>query len=88
MRVEKVDFVAVPVSDLSAADAFYGESAGLMRNPNTSGERWVEYETGNLTIALSTFGGTVATVLESQRIAPAGGTARTTISGCHDSGAW
>ena len=54
---ERVDFIAVPVSDLERADAFYGETLGLARNPNTSGERWVEYETGNLTIALSTFGG-------------------------------
>jgi predicted enzyme related to lactoylglutathione lyase len=60
VQVGKIDFVAVPVTDLAAADAFYGETVGLVRNPNTSGERWVEYETGNLTIALSTFGGTVA----------------------------
>jgi catechol 2,3-dioxygenase-like lactoylglutathione lyase family enzyme len=54
---ERVDFIAVAVSDLKAADEFYGETLGLARNPNTSGERWVEYETGNLTVALSTFGG-------------------------------
>jgi predicted enzyme related to lactoylglutathione lyase len=54
---ERVDFIAVPVSDLKAADEFYGETIRLARNPNTSGERWVEYETGNLTVALSTFGG-------------------------------
>jgi predicted enzyme related to lactoylglutathione lyase len=57
---QRVDFIAVPVSDLTVADAFYGETLGLGRNPNASGERWVEYETGNLTIALSTFGGGVA----------------------------
>jgi predicted enzyme related to lactoylglutathione lyase len=57
MRVEHVDFIAVPVDDLRAADAFYGEVLGLARNPTSSGERWVEYETGNLTIGLSTFGG-------------------------------
>jgi len=56
----RVDFIAVPVSDLESADEFYGETLGLARNPKTSGERWVEYETGNLTIALSTFGGGVA----------------------------
>ena len=54
---QRVDFIAVPVSDLERADEFYGEALGLARNPNTSGERWVEYETGNLTVALSTFGG-------------------------------
>jgi predicted enzyme related to lactoylglutathione lyase len=48
------------VADLERADAFYGETLGLARNPHTSGERWVEYETGNLTVALSTFGGALA----------------------------
>jgi extradiol dioxygenase family protein len=57
MRIEHVDFIAVPVADLQAADAFYGETLGLMRNPSSSGDRWVEYETGNLTIALSMYGG-------------------------------
>ena len=56
----RVDFVALPVSDLGRADAFYGETLGLARNPNTSGERWVEYETGNLTLGLSMFGGSIA----------------------------
>jgi predicted enzyme related to lactoylglutathione lyase len=55
----RVDFIAVPVSDLGVADEFYGQTLGLGRNPNTSGERWVEYETGNLTIALSTPGGAI-----------------------------
>jgi catechol 2,3-dioxygenase-like lactoylglutathione lyase family enzyme len=59
VQVEHVDFIAVPVEDLARAEAFYGETLGLARNPN-SGERWVEYETGNLTIALSTFGGALA----------------------------
>jgi predicted enzyme related to lactoylglutathione lyase len=60
VKVGHVDFVAVPVQDLARADAFYGETLGLARNPHSSGERWVEYETGNLTIALSTFGGGIA----------------------------
>ena len=60
MQVQRIDFIALPVEDLARADAFYGETIGLARNPNTSGERWVEYETGNLTIALSTFGGSLA----------------------------
>jgi predicted enzyme related to lactoylglutathione lyase len=56
---KRVDFIAVPVSDLSGADEFYGQTLGLARNPNSSGDRWVEYETGNLAIALSTFGGAI-----------------------------
>jgi catechol 2,3-dioxygenase-like lactoylglutathione lyase family enzyme len=60
MQVAKIDFIALPVEDLGRADAFYGDTLGLARNPNTSGERWVEYETGNLTLALSPFGGALA----------------------------
>jgi catechol 2,3-dioxygenase-like lactoylglutathione lyase family enzyme len=60
MQVQRIDFIALPVEDLARADAFYGETLGLARNPNTSGDRWVEYETGNLTLALSTFGGSLA----------------------------
>jgi predicted enzyme related to lactoylglutathione lyase len=48
---ERVDFVAVPVHDLERADEFYGKTLGLERNPN-SDEHWVEYETGNVTLAL------------------------------------
>ena len=60
MQVQRVDFIAVPVEDLGRADAFYGETLGLARNPESSSDKWIEYETGNLTIALSTFGGTLA----------------------------
>jgi catechol 2,3-dioxygenase-like lactoylglutathione lyase family enzyme len=59
VQVEHVDFIAVPVEDLARANEFYGETLGLARNPN-SGERWVEFETGNLTIALSLYGGGLA----------------------------
>jgi predicted lactoylglutathione lyase len=60
MDVRRIDFIALPVTDLARADAFYGEQLGLARNPNTSGEKWVEYETGNLTLALSMYGGGLA----------------------------
>lgn len=56
----RIDFVAMEVGDLGRSDAFYGETLGLARNPNSSGERWVEYESGNLAVALSQFGGAIA----------------------------
>jgi catechol 2,3-dioxygenase-like lactoylglutathione lyase family enzyme len=59
VRAERIDFIALPVEDLARADAFYGETLGLARNP-VSGDRWVEYETGNLTLALSQYGGGLA----------------------------
>ena len=60
MQVRRIDFIALPVEDLARADSFYGQTLGLARNPNSSGERWVEYETGNLTLALSMYGGSLA----------------------------
>jgi predicted enzyme related to lactoylglutathione lyase len=50
-NVERVDFIAVPTRDQERAVRFYGETLGLGRNPNSS-DRWVEFETGNLTIAI------------------------------------
>jgi predicted enzyme related to lactoylglutathione lyase len=47
----RVDFIAVPTQDLERADKFYGETLGLERNPNST-DSWVEYETGNVTLAL------------------------------------
>lgn len=47
----RVDFIGIPVSDLERADEFYGKTLGLQRNPNSSA-RWVEYELGNVTLAL------------------------------------
>jgi predicted enzyme related to lactoylglutathione lyase len=49
--VQHVDFVGVPVRDLRRADDFYGKTLGLPRSPH-SGDRWVEYDTENVTIAL------------------------------------
>jgi predicted enzyme related to lactoylglutathione lyase len=48
---QRVDFIAVPTLDQERAVRFYGETLGLERSPNSS-ERWVEFETGNLTIAI------------------------------------
>jgi extradiol dioxygenase family protein len=50
--IERVDFLAVPVSDYPAADAWFGETLALwQRNPRST-ERWIEYEAPNVTIAL------------------------------------
>jgi len=52
--VERVDYVRVPVTDMEEANHFYGEVLGLERNPNSPGEDWVEYEVGNVTLAVMT----------------------------------
>jgi len=54
MDVQRVDYIRVPVTDMVAANHFYGEVLGLERNPNSPGEDWVEYEVGNVTLAVMT----------------------------------
>ena len=48
---QRVDFIAVPTRDRERAAEFYGETLGLERNPNST-DRWIEFETGNVTLAL------------------------------------
>ena len=52
--VERVDYIRVPVTDMAEADRFYGELLGLKRNPNSPHDDWVEYEAGNVTLAVMT----------------------------------
>ena len=52
--VERVDYIRVPVIDMDAANHFYGELLGLERNPNSPDADWVEYEAGNVTLAVMT----------------------------------
>ena len=52
--VERVDYIRVPVTDIAAANHFYGELLGLPRNPNSPDDDWVEYEAGNVTLAVMT----------------------------------
>ena len=51
---ERVDYIRVPVTDMDEANRFYGELLGLRRNPNSPGDDWVEYELGNVTLAVMT----------------------------------
>jgi len=52
--VERVDYVRVPVKDIEKAKHFYGELLGLKQNPNSPADDWVEYEAGNVTLAVMT----------------------------------
>ena len=50
---QRVDFIAVPTRDRERAARFYEETLGLQKNPNST-DTWVEFETGNVTLALVT----------------------------------
>jgi catechol 2,3-dioxygenase-like lactoylglutathione lyase family enzyme len=52
--VERVDYIRVPVTDIEEAKDFYGRVLGLEQNPNSPGDDWIEYEVGNVTLAVMT----------------------------------
>jgi catechol 2,3-dioxygenase-like lactoylglutathione lyase family enzyme len=52
--VERVDYIRVPVQDIEAAKRFYGEILGLPLNPNSPEDDWLEFEAGNVTLAVMT----------------------------------
>ena len=54
IEVERVDYIRVPVDDIDAANHFYGDLLGLRRSPNSPHDDWVEYEAGNVTLAVMT----------------------------------
>jgi catechol 2,3-dioxygenase-like lactoylglutathione lyase family enzyme len=54
IEAERVDYIRVPVTDMEAANHFYGQLLGLRRNPNSPDDDWVEYEAGNVTLAVMT----------------------------------
>jgi predicted enzyme related to lactoylglutathione lyase len=54
VNVERVDYIRVPVDDIGRANHFYGDVLGLERNPDSPADDWVEYEVGNVTLAVMT----------------------------------
>jgi predicted enzyme related to lactoylglutathione lyase len=52
--VERVDYIRVPVKDIDEAKRFYGELLGLPLDPNSPHDDWVEYQAGNVTLAVMT----------------------------------
>ena len=53
IQPQRVDFIAVPTQDRDRAEKFYAQTLGLEKNP-LSTQSWVEFETGNVTLALVT----------------------------------
>jgi len=54
LDVTRIDYIRVPVTDMDAATHFYGEILGLPRNPHLAHDDWVEFEAGNVTLAVMT----------------------------------
>jgi len=53
IEVQGVDFIRIPATDIEAAKDFYGRVLGLPDGP-TQHEDWVEYQAGNVTLAVMT----------------------------------
>jgi catechol 2,3-dioxygenase-like lactoylglutathione lyase family enzyme len=53
IEVQGVDFIRVPAKDIQASTRFYGEVLGLPPGP-TQHDDWVEYQAGNVTLAVMT----------------------------------
>jgi catechol 2,3-dioxygenase-like lactoylglutathione lyase family enzyme len=53
LEVERVDYIRVPAKDIEQAKQFYGDVLGLEQNPNSPAEDRVEYEVGNVTLAVT-----------------------------------
>jgi catechol 2,3-dioxygenase-like lactoylglutathione lyase family enzyme len=51
--VQGVDYIRVPVTDIERAKEFYGGVLGLPPGPSQH-EDWVEYQAGNVTLAVMT----------------------------------
>jgi predicted enzyme related to lactoylglutathione lyase len=54
IEIQRVDYLRVPVTDIEDAKRFYGELLGLAESPNSPGDDWIEYEAGNVTLAVMT----------------------------------
>jgi catechol 2,3-dioxygenase-like lactoylglutathione lyase family enzyme len=54
IEVQRVDYIRVPVKDIDEAKDFYGGVLGLEQSPNSPADDWIEYEVGNVTLAVMT----------------------------------
>jgi predicted enzyme related to lactoylglutathione lyase len=51
--VTGVDYIRVPAKDIEESKRFYGDVLGLPPGPTDAGD-WVEYQAGNVTLAVMT----------------------------------
>jgi predicted enzyme related to lactoylglutathione lyase len=51
--VTGVDYIRIPATDIEASKRFYGDVLGLPPGPTDAGD-WVEFEAGNVTLAVMT----------------------------------
>ena len=53
LEVQGVDYIRIPAKDIAESTRFYGDILGLPPGP-TRHDDWVEYQAGNVTLAVMT----------------------------------
>jgi len=56
MKVKKIGFVGIPVTDIKRARSFYEEVLGLTVAEEMMGGKWIEYAVGEDTLAIANVG--------------------------------
>jgi predicted enzyme related to lactoylglutathione lyase len=53
MKIKAIGFVAIPVTDIKRARSFYEEVLGLKASDEMMQGRWIEYDVGDDTLAIT-----------------------------------
>ena len=53
MKIKAIGFVAIPVTDINRARSFYEEVLGLKASDEMMQGRWIEYDVGDDTLAIT-----------------------------------
>ena len=56
MKINKIAFVGIPVTDVRRARKFYEEVLGLAVSDEMMGAKWIEYTVGDNTLAIADVG--------------------------------
>jgi predicted enzyme related to lactoylglutathione lyase len=56
MRIKKIGFVAIPVTDIPRSQKFYEDVLGLRTSEEMMGGKWSEYAVGDDTLAIANVG--------------------------------
>ena len=56
MKVRKIAFVGIPVTDIKRARGFYESVLGLKASDEMMGGQWIEYSVGEDTLAIANVG--------------------------------
>jgi predicted enzyme related to lactoylglutathione lyase len=56
MKINRIGFVGIPVTDMARARAFYEDVLGMKLSEQMMGGKWVEYAVGEDTLAIANVG--------------------------------